>query len=135
MSKSAIVKKVNIAAPIEDVWTALTRPKAIGGWMRDDAVKVNLKIGGRYKLFGGETTGQFTRIEKPTRLEYTWRQSSWQKDWPDSNVSWELKATKHGTQVRLRHSHFPNPDERAGHAEGWDVYWLSPMKRWLESSL
>jgi len=133
-AKTSVVKKVKIAGPIEKVWAALTDRKAIGAWMGDaNTVKVGLKVGGKYKFFGGETTGTFTRIEQPNRLEYTWRQSSWQKSWPDSIVAWELKAMKSGTQVHLTHSQFPNVEERDGHDEGWDLYWLAPMKAWLEA--
>jgi len=125
-------KKVTIAAPVEKVWAALTSPKAIAGWM-GGSVKVNPRVGGKYALFGGETTGKFTQIEKPGTLEYTWRQANWPAEWADSRVHWELKPTKIGTLVKLTHDKFPNKDERDGHDEGWDTYWLAPMKEWLET--
>jgi len=128
---STVKKKVLIAAPVEKIWTALTRPKAIEAWM-GGPVKVSLRVGGRYAFFGGETTGHFTRIEKPNSLEYTWRQADWPPAWADSHVRWELNPTRTGTQVRLTHDGFPNKVERDGHDEGWDVYWLEPMKKWLE---
>jgi len=128
-----VEKNVRIGASIGKVWAALTHPAAIQGWMDDETVKVNLRVGGRYRLFDGETTGKFTRIQKPNRLEYTWRQAGWPKGWADSLVRWELKAVGKRTQVRLTHSQFPNADERDSHDEGWDAYWLGPMKEWLEA--
>ena len=134
---SDIEKNLQIAAPIEKVWAALTDPSAIGSWMGDESVEVELSVGGRYALFDGETTGAFTRIEPPNVLEYTWRQGGWRKDWPDSLVRWELQSAGEGgqarTQARLTHSRFPNTEERDSHDEGWDVYWLEPMKEWLEA--
>ncbi len=130
----AIQKKAHIAAPIEKVWAALTSARAIEGWM-GGPIKSNPRAGGKYAYFGGETTGQYTRVDKPTTLEYTWRQASWQKDWADSRVRWTLKTTKTGTHLQLTHDHFPNQDERDGHAEGWDVYWLEPMKTRLEANV
>lgn len=131
-----IGKTILIAAPIEKVWDALTDPKSIGAWMGDeDSITVDLKVGGLYALFGGETTGAFTRIEKPHRLEYTWRQSSWHSAWTDSIVRWELTPDGDGTRVHLIHAQFPNAEEREGHDEGWDVYWLEPMREWLESEV
>ncbi len=127
-----IEKNVTIAAPIAKVWAALTDPEAISGWM-GGAVKVELKKGGGYKFFGGDTTGAFTEIKKPETLEYTWRQKEWKKEWPDSVVRWALKAAKGGTQAHLTHNTFPNKEERDGHDEGWDSYWLAPMKAWLET--
>jgi len=129
-----IEKNVQIAAPIEKVWAALTDPTAIGAWMGEAiTIQVDLKVGGRYRLFSGETTGSFTRVEKPGHLEYTWRQGEWHADWPDSVVRWKLTPDGQGTQVRLIHSGFPNVEERDGHDEGWDAYWLEPMRDWLES--
>jgi hypothetical protein len=37
--------------------------------------------------------------------------------------------------VRLTHDKFPNTEERDSHDEGWDVYWLKPMKEWLEANV
>ena len=129
---SIIEKNLHIAAPIEQVWAALTDPQAIDGWMLDDTAQVDLRVGGAYALFGGETTGEFTQVEQPHVLEYTWRQSGWRQEWDDSIVRWELKPGGEGTFVRLTHRQFPNEDERDSHDEGWDTYWLEPMVEWLE---
>ena len=130
-----IRKSLVIAAPIEKVWAALTDPPAIRGWMGEDSqVEVDLKVGGRYRLFGGDTSGQFTRVNPPDLLEYTWRQAEWKREWPDSVVRWALTRTGSDTQVRLTHGQFPNHDERDSHDEGWDIYWLEPMKDWLEAA-
>jgi len=128
-----IEKRLHLAVPIVKVWAALTDPGAIGGWMGSVGLQIELKVGGHYKFFGGETTGKFTKIESPRVLEYTWRQSSWKKDWKDSVVRWELRASKGGTSVNLTHTNFPNEEERDSHDEGWDLYWLEPMQAWLES--
>lgn len=131
---SDVEKNVLINAPIDAVWAALTDPLSIGGWMDDDSVQVDLKVDGRFALFNRETTGAFTRIEQPNHLEYTWRQSGWQKDWADSLVRWELRKAPGGTHVTLVHSRFPNDEERDGHDEGWDTYFLGPLKNWLEAN-
>lgn len=127
----AVRKTLLIAAPPERVWAALTRPSAIAAWM-GGPVKSNPRPGGRFALFGGATTGRYTRLEKPRALEYTWRQAEWPANWPDSRVRWTLRAARGGTRLRLTHDRFPNEPERAGHDEGWDLYWLNPMKAWLE---
>ena len=130
---TAISKHVKIAAPVEKVWAALTDPKSIRGWMGEDStIEVDLQVGGGYRVFGGETTGDFTEIKKPNTLAYTWRQGEWPKEWADSVVRWELKAEGKATHVHLTHDQFPSQAERDSHDEGWDVYWLEPMKAWLE---
>src|SRR6266568_2764503 len=131
---SDIEKNAQIAAPIEKVWAALTDPTSIRGWMGEDStVDVDLRVGGHYRFFGGDTIGALTQVEKPHILEYTWRQEEWHGEWPDSIVRWELRPVGQGTQVSLTHSKFPNDEERDGHDEGWDMYFLGPMKNWLEA--
>ena len=130
---TAITKHLDIAAPLDKVWAALTDTRSIEGWMGEGTVAdLDLKVGGSYGWFGGDTTGRFTLIEKPNKLEYTWRQHAWPAAWADSVVGWELKTKGQGTDVALTHDQFPNQDERDSHAEGWDTYWLGPMKEWLE---
>lgn len=132
MPPTVISKTVQINAPVEKVWAALTSAKSIASWMEGDGVKISLKEGGAYAFFSGETTGKITEVSKPNTLEYTWRQHSWPKDWADSVVRWELNPKGKSTYLRLVHSKLPNQEERDSHAEGWDTYWLTPMKAWLE---
>ena len=128
-----IEKKLKISAPIEKVWAALTDAASIESWMGNDSVTaLELKVGGKYAVFGGSTIGAFTAIKAPNTLEYTWRQAEWPKAWKDSVVRWKLRRSGKSTLVHLVHSKFPNKVERAGHDEGWDMYWLGPMKEWLE---
>ncbi len=129
-----VVKELTIAAPIHKVWAALTEAESLGAWMDDDSIKIDLRVGGKYALFGGETSGKFTHIEPNKLLEYSWRQKTWKKDWPDSLVRWELDADGQQTRVKLTHSGFPSQDERDSHEEGWDEYWLEPMREYLEAS-
>lgn len=131
---SIVEKRLHITAPLDKVWDALTDPEQIDDWMMDE-VLVDLRVGGAYAFFGGETTGQFTRVDAPHTLEYTWRQSSWPADWPDSLVRWSLRGNNQGADIHLTHSNFPNDDERDSHDEGWDTYWLGPMQEWLESGI
>jgi uncharacterized protein YndB with AHSA1/START domain len=130
---STVNKTINIAAPREKVWAALTDAETIASWMGGE-VQSDLRPGGKYVYFEGATTGRYTVVEKPSRLEYTWRQSEWPSEWSDSTVKWVLRPDGKGTAVQLVHERFPNESEYYGHDEGWDLYWLEPMKEWLESS-
>lgn len=128
----SIEKNVVIAAPIERVWAALTRPAMLETWMEDDSVQIDLRMGGKYQFFDGETSGKFLLVERPIQLEYTWRQREWPRDWPDSYVRWEIEPTGSGTRLRMSHTHLPNEEERNSHDEGWDIYFLEPLRDYLE---
>ena len=127
-----VKKVVTINAPLEKVWAALADAHSIGVWMNDDKVRMTLSIGGSCTFFDGETTGKVISVTPPRHLEYSWRQAGWHARWKDSVVQWTLRKSGEGTRVTLIHNQFPNQEERDSHAEGWDIYWLQPMKAWLE---
>ncbi len=129
-----IQKELEIRAPIEKVWDALTDAGSIEAWMRSGEVAVDLRPGGSYRFFGGETTGIFTRVMRPHALEYSWRQAGWEAEWPDSVVAWDLRPAEAegSTSVHLRHTAFPNEAEMQAHDARWDEYFLNPLRDWLE---
>jgi uncharacterized protein YndB with AHSA1/START domain len=130
-----IEKNVVIEASIGRVWRALTDPEIIAEWMGDDNVVINLKIGGKYRFFNGETIGTFTHVDKPKSLGYTWRQTDWPNDWPDSIVQWEMETSGRNTRINLLHSNLPNKEQRDSHDEGWDLYFLEPLQEYLENEV
>ena len=128
-----IVKQRVLRASPHAVWAALTDPAAIRAWMGEDSsVEFDLRPGGRYRLFGGETSGIVQSVEPEQRLVYTWRQAEWPADWADSLVEWTLTAVEAGTHLHLVHDRFPTQQERDGHDEGWDEYFLGPLQEILE---
>jgi uncharacterized protein YndB with AHSA1/START domain len=54
---SDVEEKVTIAAPPEKVWAAPAEPLAIAAWMDDDSAQIDLHVGEKYAVFGGDTTG------------------------------------------------------------------------------
>ena len=57
------------AAPIADVWDALTDPERIGRWFLP--ISGDFRLGGRYQ-FEGNAGGEIVACDKPNRLKVTW---------------------------------------------------------------
>ena len=57
------------AAPIDDVWDALTSPERIGRWFLP--ISGDYRLGGRYQ-FEGNAGGRIVACEQPHRLAVTW---------------------------------------------------------------
>jgi uncharacterized protein YndB with AHSA1/START domain len=129
-----IHKSELIAAPIDRVWAALTDAQTVGTWMKDTSVEIDLQISGEYKIFSGSIAGLFLQILPPTELAYTWKPVKSRRRWRDSVVEWKLAPEGDGTRVNLVHRDLPNQTERDSHDDGWDIFWLWPMKAWLEGS-
>ena len=132
-----VLATVDILAPIERVFAALTDPAEVPKWWgSDDMYRVtsmssDLRAGGAWRndglgMDGGTFTvsGVYTVVEPPHRLELTW-QPSWE-DY-ETLVSYNLLAIDGGTRVTVRHTGFGDHAESCGsHAFGWErvLTWL-----------
>ena len=127
-----IVGEVEIAAPPERVFAALTDPAELGAWWgNDDAYRTfdwvsDLRVGGERSCKAenrkiGQTNtvkGKYVEIDPPRVLAFTW-EPSWEKVHP-TLVRFELTATGTGTHLLLIHSGWgENTQARGSHEKGW----------------
>lgn len=118
-------------APIEKVFEALTNPEHARQWWGPESVNVSeidfdLSVGGAWCATmvdpeGGQYTaaGEFTIIERPDRLAYTW---GWLEEGVrghETTVDIRLMKIEGGTRLTLVHSVFETEAERDDHGEGW----------------
>lgn len=137
----AVESEIHIAAPAERVFQALVDPAQLTQWWGQRGVyqctkyENDLRAGGKWKSAGVgpdgnrfEASGEYVEIDRPRLLVYTWV-ASWTGDFKTS-VRWELKETKAGTLVRIRHSGLAARPEMAQSYRGWPR-----MLGWLQALL
>ena len=134
-----ITGDIEIAAPPETVFRALTDERQLFQWWGKDADckghwHVDARKGGRWRfqsrnqsgtaaLNGSiqhEATGEILEYDPPRLLVYSWI-ANWH-DRPNEStvVRWELTPTKSGTRVRVQHSGLAQQSEsRKGYSGGW----------------
>ncbi|HEX3159242.1 MAG TPA: SRPBCC domain-containing protein [Gemmatimonadaceae bacterium] len=131
---------VEIAAPPERVFQALTDPRQLAAWWgsfetyRTHDWAVDARPGGQWSTrttdaAGREGTlhGEYRLVDPPRRLEYTWR-ASWD-DVAGTTVRFDLEPAEvggvSGTRVTVTHSGFGGATggvtalAGAPHADGW----------------
>lgn len=127
----AVVSEIEIAAPPERVFQAITDPLQLLQWWGNPSKyrlskwECDLRPGGKWrsegKNVGGESFevgGEYLEVDPPRLLVYTWV-ASWD-DWLKTEVRWELTPSQGGTLVRVRHSGFAGQPEKAkGYEGGW----------------
>ena len=135
-----IYASIDIDAPPEAVWDALTDPAQLASWWgsadtyRTLNWQVDLRPGGKWssdsaRVDGtqtGNVHGEYLEVDRPRLLVYTWR-ASWD-DFAETLIRMELTPTSAGTHVKVRHSGFAErTSSGAGHSEGWKrvLGWLS----------
>ena len=123
---------VNIAAPPERVFRALTQPGELAAWWGSPELyqtfdwSVDLRPGGKWSCSARTTAdqklatvgGEYRAIEPPHLLEFTWL-ASWEEFRP-SVVRIEIQATSGGARVVVVHrGQFANAEARDGIDDGW----------------
>jgi uncharacterized protein YndB with AHSA1/START domain len=126
--QDAIVGEVEVAAPPEPVFRALTDPAQLIRWWSDavcqtSAWEMDARLGGKTVVNGVsdfKAYGEITEFDPPYVLAYTWL-GNWH-DHPErpSTARWELSATTTGTRVKVTHSGIADqPVARKDYAGGW----------------
>ncbi|MGO9337676.1 MAG: SRPBCC domain-containing protein [Terracidiphilus sp.] len=132
VEKGLVLATVEIAAPPERVFEALVREEDVLRWWnseqgyRTTLWEADVRLGGKWRHTGRMTDGrtyavegEFTEVDAPHRLAFTWR-----PDWDapnETHVTYVLEALQQGTRLTLRHEGFA---DRVGacrnHTEGWE---------------
>jgi uncharacterized protein YndB with AHSA1/START domain len=147
--KDAIISEIQIAAPPERVFRALTDPKELLQWFTEESCKHKLwemdaKVGGRWRfqtekskhVVNGvdefEGHGEVLEIDPPRLLVYTWI-ANWHADPKRKTVvRWELKPSRGGTLVKVTHSGLADEDAaRKDYSGGWPGV-VELLKKFIE---
>lgn len=134
-----IAAEIDIAAPPERVFEAWTDPQQRLAWWGDDSMyrcttmESDLRIGGKWRTEGKSADGkpfvvwgEYTRVDPPGALGFTWNHDYGVTGLPPTHVLVELTRTSTGTHVALTHSGFSSGTDRDSHKQGWQrvLGWL-----------
>ncbi|MCA1405766.1 SRPBCC family protein [Ensifer sp. IC3342] len=130
-----IEKSIELNAPIEEVWHALTDHTAFGEWFR-------VRLDGPF-VVGEKTTGEMTypghegtkwtslteRMEPPTLFSFRWPhgEDTDLSTSPSTLVEFRLEPTANGTRLTIVESGFETlPEDRRmealrGNESGWEI--------------
>jgi uncharacterized protein YndB with AHSA1/START domain len=143
LEAGVVLATVQIAAPPERVFRAITDPRELKHWWGSPETyqahswEADLRIGGKWRVEGRGAAGkpysvfgEFLEITPPRKLVQTW-QHDWDANHPQTKVTFTLDDVPGGTRVTLRHEGFgPRSEACSSHAHGWER-----VLTWLESYL
>jgi uncharacterized protein YndB with AHSA1/START domain len=136
--QGTILASVEIAAPPERVFRALTSQELVEWWGAEGVYQTkewsaDLRVGGRWRATGVTADGkpyvvdgEFIEVDPPRKLVQTWN-----PDWDGGHVTrltYRLEPIPDGTRVTVKHEGFQSRAESiASHTEGWELVlgWLS----------
>jgi len=124
-TRSIVVERL-MPHPPEKVWRALTQEPLIAEWlMKNDFQPV---VGRRFQFsatpvpgWSGVTNCEVLEVSPHSRLVYRWGDGTESDSGLKTLVTWTLKPTDGGTQVRMEQSGFRPEDEGGyrGMGGGW----------------
>jgi len=128
VAKRSVLARVEIAAPPERVWKAITEDVA-KWWGSDELYRttnhtVELRRGGAFRSDGigrdghaFHVSGEILELDPPRKYVTTW-QPSWSTE-PASQVAYLLEPIATGTRVTVEHSGFASAETCESHGTGW----------------
>jgi uncharacterized protein YndB with AHSA1/START domain len=147
--QDSILSEIEIAAPAERVFQALTRGDELSRWFTSPECpakfwKMDARLGGRYhyatekgtvvvnNVSEFECSGEILEYDPPRLLVYTWV-ANWHEDKSRRTVvRWELTPTKTGTHVKVTHSGLAQETiARKDYSGGWPGV-LEMLKKFAE---
>jgi serine/threonine protein kinase len=123
-----------IPAPVDQVFALWTNPAEMFDWYApsDDyttsVAAFDPRVGGRFQVamkhaareIPHVVTGEFSRVDAPRSLSFTWAWISPVPDVQETQVTVEFLPSGDSTELVLTHERFRDEGQRSGHAEGWD---------------
>jgi uncharacterized protein YndB with AHSA1/START domain len=137
LAEGEILATVEIAAPPERVFRALTSNEIVDWWVRPGVFDTrewtgDVRKGGRWRASGvarGEPyvlEGEFLEVKPPTKLVHTWQRVG--MPGAPTTVTYHLQPIDGGTRLTLRHTGFVPPDSCGGVCEGWESSFARLMR-------
>ncbi|MGC8473038.1 MAG: SRPBCC domain-containing protein [Candidatus Dormibacteria bacterium] len=118
-----------LAAPIREVWSAITDPSRLAAWHA--RVEGDLRLGGEFRIFveadDWEGTGRVTACAPPRRLAVTSRESeeSWRRGRGaapfDESLEVRLEPDGEGSAITVAVSGLPL-EPLAAYGAGWQIH-------------
>jgi uncharacterized protein YndB with AHSA1/START domain len=130
MSSETLHLERTFQAPADRVFDAWTSEEVMRRWFygRSDweapVAEVDLRVGGAVRVVMRDPAtgtehgggGQYTEIDRPTRLAFTW---SWDDDDRETLVEVDFAEAEGATKVRFTHSNLRDAESAREHEAGW----------------
>ena len=152
LDQDAVVCEVQIAAPPERVFEALSSPEQLMGWWNGEGGPCRVKSwemdarpDGKWRCViadpsgrvaprgaaGFENHGEIVEYDPPRALAYSWHAGFHAIPSHRSLVRWELIPTGTGTFVRVTHSALKTLPGGTGYVDGWPGV-MTGLKKFVE---
>ncbi len=107
----------------------MVNPEVIEKW-GGGPVKMDDKAGSNFSLWGGDIHGKNIKVIKEKELIQDWFGGNWEKP---SKLTFKLSKKNGKVELELTQEKIPE-SEYDDITDGWDRYYIGPLKKMLEES-
>jgi activator of HSP90 ATPase len=129
--RNVIIQTVLLKAPREQLFAMYLDPAAHAA-ITGAPVTISPQAGSEFRAFAGVLTGRTLAVIAPRLIVQAWRSSQFRPSDPDSTLILSFSQTPIGGQIDLVHLDVPDHDF-AGVTEGWEKYYWTPWRGYLEN--
>ena len=112
-----------------ELYTTFTDPSRIAAFTRaPPKVFEGAHVGGKFELFGGNVSGEFTHLEKPTKIVQKWRLGQWvEGHYSNLEIVFDQNDTDAVTVMRVHWDGVPVGQEDVTR-RNWGEYYVRSIK-------
>lgn len=113
----------------EELFITFTDPQRIAAFTRaPPKVFEGAQVGGKFELFGGNVSGEYTELEKPKKITQKWRL----KQWPEGHystlgITFDQNDVDAVTTMRVEWKGVPVGQEEVT-KRNWSEYYVRSIK-------
>ncbi|OJJ49452.1 hypothetical protein ASPZODRAFT_129922 [Penicilliopsis zonata CBS 506.65] len=114
----------------EELYTTFIDPQRIAAFTRAPPRQFDgAHVGGKFSIFDGNVTGEYEKLEAPTRIVQKWRLAQWPAGhYSTLEVKFHQNDVDGVTQMRVTWTGVPVGQEDVT-KQNWDVYYVRSIKQ------
>lgn len=97
-------------------------------------VEIEPRAGAVFRAFNGIISGTILHVAPKRLIVQSWRSAKWSESSIDSVLILSFWPEEEGTRIELVHINIPE-DDFADASQGWEKYYWTPWREYLERSV
>ncbi|OGM42715.1 Aha1 domain family [Aspergillus bombycis] len=130
VNTTTVVASDEFRTTAEELYNTFTDPQRIAAFTRGAPRQFEgAQVGGKFAIFDGNVTGEYTKLEKPTQIVQKWRLAQWPEGHFSSlEINFDQNDVDGVTQMRVSWTGVPVGQEDVT-KQNWEMYYVRSIKQ------
>lgn len=130
VNTTTVIASDEFRTTAEELYNTFTDPQRIAAFTRGAPRQFEgAQVGGKFAIFDGNVTGEYTKLEKPTQIVQKWRLAQWPEGHFSSlEINFDQNDVDGVTQMRVSWTGVPVGQEDVT-KQNWEMYYVRSIKQ------